>query len=1301
MAQPQAPVAIIDIPGQMSYSVIDRNTGDIYVSVAVTQNASIVYRLANDNLNMTSVAKVVGFIKFMIIDYNNHVIIVCTNDGRCSPYDLETLITAGQQPPSECIVSNIAPSQTACTPTGADVAAFFAGANDDLLYIATSPGYGTSSDCETPKFAIRNTTSITKNYLNLISNPQSNELSAIYISSFAEPSSLADNVVYAFNHRGYKYFIGSYPLTGQDFTYTSRISRICQSDTTFSSYMEIPLQCRQNLATLSLKKRSIGVPVSSDSVEIVYNKSVNWAQMTKASQSMAESLGYTESEDVLYYIMSYGAVCVVSMAKVERLFRDNIQLCLDGGNLTSAVPGNGRVKCPINEQVTASDVECGIPGNLPSIPLAGPIPLVGEVVFGVNEARMAEVINVGKHSVLIYSDGGAFYGMDVISASAHQYVPDNYQVVVCPTISKELLLHPDNIHTYTLVTTYSRTEFSPEAGLVTGSTNLTINIASEMPLPIHSESESSIRIFISYLVQCENVSVLSSDYDYLYDSYSDSEFLPSNHSYSLSCSVMSPLFEFEAPVSVSFFHWSAFSNIILNSTDSFEFTFPQLRDFTPILGPRSGGTLVELIGDHLLTGNSIDARIGGVRCQLLRAHSTEDSLFCITGRVPDPMQSRVIITYERLYTVESIRRYTYTEDPFIEQIYPLRTFVGGGELQYITGTNLDSIARPQFVVVMSINGSFAGEFKNACNVWNSTSMTCPSPEIVISTALEETTVKRSTDDEECYFVTRTASGEPVEFQIGFIMDGVEAWLPSYIDQYLDQQYTTLTVARDPVFYSFEGSRNITSSNTANNPYLVIEGERLNCGATKEDLRVEVGLDFCQPIISLYRTQLTCRLPDIQPPIRHDYATDHGLPHVSVRVGSGSKVYHIGYIVYQQSASTSGIQGWVIAIAVCVILLVVIALAAIAFFVLRRVRRRKHVEKNNFKRSKDNDYQIDGPTSTVSYIPGQDLEGGLVNIYSSGKGKRETVMEQLEDGLRLQVQDALISNDKLQLLSNDMLGKGQFGRVVLGELTDKNNGIRQVAVKSLKKNTDIEDVRKFLEEGIMMKDFDHPNVLSLIGVCIDEDQSPLIVLPYMKHGDLKSFIEKPERELTVGKLLTYSINVAQGMEYLASLKFVHRDLAARNCMVDESETIKVSDFGLSRDIYEREYYASEDKKAKLPIRWMSLESIKNNIYNVKTDVWSYGILVWELLTRGELPYASVDNWDIPNYLEKGKRLPQPAYALDTMYELLLKCWHQDPSQRPDFNDICQQLLDLLSNGEQDDENYYLQPVQSPYYMALSD
>lgn len=220
-----------------------------------------------------------------------------------------------------------------------------------------------------------------------------------------------------------------------------------------------------------------------------------------------------------------------------------------------------------------------------------------------------------------------------------------------------------------------------------------------------------------------------------------------------------------------------------------------------------------------------------------------------------------------------------------------------------------------------------------------------------------------------------------------------------------------------------------------------------------------------------------------------------------------------------------------------------------------------------------------------------------------------------------------------------------------------------------------DVQGFLDEALIMKDFDHENILSLIGICLGKDHMPLVVLPYMAHGDLLSYLRNVNNQPTVKDLIVFGISIASGMDYLASLKFVHRDLAARNCMLNDKLIVKVADFGLSRDIYERDYYSSDNKKSKLPVKWMALESLENGTYNTKTDVWSYGVVLWELFTRGVNPYPTVDNWDMPKYLKLGRRMDKPDYCPNRIYDIMLRCWEFDQNLRPDFATIINELTEL--------------------------
>lgn len=195
-----------------------------------------------------------------------------------------------------------------------------------------------------------------------------------------------------------------------------------------------------------------------------------------------------------------------------------------------------------------------------------------------------------------------------------------------------------------------------------------------------------------------------------------------------------------------------------------------------------------------------------------------------------------------------------------------------------------------------------------------------------------------------------------------------------------------------------------------------------------------------------------------------------------------------------------------------------------------------------------------------------------------------------------------------------IGQGCFGDVYRGELKQYSQKSIEVAIKVLR-DQNIASMHEFLYEANRMKEFSHSNVLSLIGVAWDPVWKAMVLLPYMKNGDLKSYISNEKNRPTVRQLITWGIQVADGMEYLSSLKFVHRDLATRNCMLDENLVCRISDFGLSRDVIDRDYYlvprtaVTKEKDGqviqipprRLPIRWLSPESIESSKYTVQSDV----------------------------------------------------------------------------------------------------
>nr|BAG58416.1 unnamed protein product [Homo sapiens] len=285
----------------------------------------------------------------------------------------------------------------------------------------------------------------------------------------------------------------------------------------------------------------------------------------------------------------------------------------------------------------------------------------------------------------------------------------------------------------------------------------------------------------------------------------------------------------------------------------------------------------------------------------------------------------------------------------------------------------------------------------------------------------------------------------------------------------------------------------------------------------------------------------------------------------------------------------------------------------------------------------------------------------------------------------------------------MLGKGEFGSVREAQLKQEDGSFVKVAVKMLK--ADIiasSDIEEFLREAACMKEFDHPHVAKLVGVSLRSRAKgrlpiPMVILPFMKHGDLHAFLlasrigENPFN-LPLQTLIRFMVDIACGMEYLSSRNFIHRDLAARNCMLAEDMTVCVADFGLSRKIYSGDYYR-QGCASKLPVKWLALESLADNLYTVQSDVWAFGVTMWEIMTRGQTPYAGIENAEIYNYLIGGNRLKQPPECMEDVYDLMYQCWSADPKQRPSFTCLRMELENILGQLS------VLSASQDPLYINI--
>ncbi|XP_060523708.1 tyrosine-protein kinase Fer isoform X2 [Cylas formicarius] len=253
----------------------------------------------------------------------------------------------------------------------------------------------------------------------------------------------------------------------------------------------------------------------------------------------------------------------------------------------------------------------------------------------------------------------------------------------------------------------------------------------------------------------------------------------------------------------------------------------------------------------------------------------------------------------------------------------------------------------------------------------------------------------------------------------------------------------------------------------------------------------------------------------------------------------------------------------------------------------------------------------------------------------------------------------LNNDDVQLL--DTIGRGNFGDVYRAQLKNSNE---VVAVKTCRLTLPEEHKKKFLQEGRILKQYDHPNIVKLIGICVQK-QPIMIVMELVPGGSLLNFLRKKGSGLAEGQLMKMCMDVAAGMRYLESKNCIHRDLAARNCLVGYNNTVKISDFGMSRE--EEEYTVSDGMK-QIPIKWTAPESLHFGKYTSLSDVWSYGILCWEIFSRGATPYSDLSNSKARLKIDEGYRMPAPENTPDEMYRLMLRCWEYKPENRPNFEQI---------------------------------
>ncbi|XP_062328311.1 macrophage-stimulating protein receptor [Osmerus eperlanus] len=677
----------------------------------------------------------------------------------------------------------------------------------------------------------------------------------------------------------------------------------------------------------------------------------------------------------------------------------------------------------------------------------------------------------------------------------------------------------------------------------------------------------------------------------------------------------------------------------------FTFVIPNITEIQPNYGPRVGGTLITVTGPHLDAGSSRKVTLNGEPCPIRSftvPRGNVSSIICLSQPISEVRDVPLSVFIDKS-PVLTTKVFYYRENPEITAVLPDCSFDRGSKI-IIEGKNLDSVYRT--IIRFKPNESHLKPVMTECKGKSKpTEMECTSPAF--------------------------PRDEPEEGELSFDMDGaVQLW---------NREFSYHPYGK-PIPFETEGH---VLSLYPGQDEVSLHHQKLNLVSSCMTITMTVGGVDCGA--KVLDNEITCRIP------KNMTIPSEGL---AVKISINGDVHNVGSVVLVSNHYMAGI--------VLGILGALVAGAVLAFVVMKHLRKKKKASMvetrlaHNSNRSGTSSVELSpvgdyrrvmsqSPSTTLGVpvvFPSMGYTAGSMDPSLTPLMTPEKIsITSFRPELLEEVKDVLIPAEMLIVQHHQIIGKGHFGTVYHGYFTDHNNREIHCAVKSLNRITDVEEVEQFLKEGILMKGFHHTNVLSLLGILLPKEGLPLVVLPYMKHGDLRHFIRCERRNPTVKDLIGFGLQVTKGMEYLAQKKFVHRDLAARNCMLDESYTVKVADFGMARDVFDKEYYSVQDhRKAKLPVKWMAIESLQTQKFTSKSDVWSFGVMMWEMLTRGASPYPEVDPYDITHYLLKGRRLPQPQYCPDPLYAIMLECWDPDPESRPSFTTLVAAVLTILSGLE---------------------
>ncbi|XP_064614923.1 tyrosine-protein kinase RYK-like isoform X2 [Liolophura sinensis] len=278
-------------------------------------------------------------------------------------------------------------------------------------------------------------------------------------------------------------------------------------------------------------------------------------------------------------------------------------------------------------------------------------------------------------------------------------------------------------------------------------------------------------------------------------------------------------------------------------------------------------------------------------------------------------------------------------------------------------------------------------------------------------------------------------------------------------------------------------------------------------------------------------------------------------------------------------------------------------------------------------------------------------------------------------------------ERNKITLGEVLLEGTFGRIyhgtIVGEDENDLSAQQDVFIKTVIDQARPDQVQTFLTESCLFRGLAHQNLNTIIAACLDNEKQPMVIYPYANEGNLKKFLQKcrmsdtgAHQALSTPQLVYMAIQIIRGMQALHRKKIVHRDLATRNCVVDQHLTVRLMDNALSRDLFPQDYNCLGDNENR-PVKWLSVEAILEKKFTPASDVWAFGVTLWELMTIGQQPYSEIDPFEITSYLQQGYRAAQPINCPDELFAVMACCWAMSPDERPKFSQLQTCLTDFYT------------------------